>query len=150
MKGLGQVGAGLGRVGTGQGAVGDGSGIVGGKTQVVLRPGTGGSGVEMGSIDGAPYEKAILDRRDEFRLCYERELEAGKESLAGMISVSWVVNSTGRAQDARVVRASLEDSKVQGCILNLVRSIAFPAPAGGGTVGVTFPFKFSPPGKAVR
>ena len=68
--------------GFGMGAAGSGTSLVGGRSRVILRTGGPEETVVMGSIDAGAIERAILAHRDAFKLCYEREINAGHPSLA--------------------------------------------------------------------
>jgi len=142
--GLGKTGVGGGRVGTGFGAAGTGNGIVGGKTRVSIRSGGPEEAVVMGSIDASAVEAALLAHRDEFRLCYEREINAENPSMQGRVSTSFVIGSSGAVNQAGVKSTTLKNVNVERCILSVIKRIAFPIPRGAGTVEVSYPFKFSP------
>jgi TonB family protein len=144
--GLGKKGMGGGRVGTGLGAAGDGSGIIGGKTRVVIRSGGPEEAVVMGAIDASAIEAALLAHKDEFRLCYEREINAENSKLSGRVGTSFVIGAQGKVTQAGVASTSLNNANAERCILNVIRRIDFPIPRGGGIVQVTYPFKFAPAG----
>ena len=144
--GLGEKGRGGGRVGTGLGAAGDGSGIIGGKTRVIIRSGGPEEAVVMGAIDASAIEAALLAHRDEFRLCYEREINAENPKLSGRVGTSFVIGAQGRVTQAGVASSTLGNVNAERCILSVIRRIDFPIPRGGGIVQVTYPFKFAPAG----
>jgi hypothetical protein len=146
LGGLGTKGSGGGRVGTGLGAAGDGTGMIGGKTRVSVRTGGAEETVVMGSIDADAVLAALLAHKDEFRLCYEREVNAGNPTLAGRVGTSFVIGPTGRVNQAGIISTSMKNANVEGCILAVIRRIDFPVPKGGGTVQVRYPFKFQPTG----
>lgn len=146
LGGLGEKGIGGGRVGTGLGAAGAGSNIVGGRARVAIRTGGPEEAVVMGSIDADAVEAALLAHRDEFRLCYEREVNAGFPDLEGRVSTSFVIGSEGRVTEAGVASTTLKNANVERCVLNVIRRIEFPIPRGAGVVQVTYPFKFRPTG----
>jgi len=145
LGGLGNKGTGGGRVGTGKGAAGNGSGIVGGATRVALRTGGAEELVTMGSIDQDAILAALLAHKDEFRLCYEREINAETPSATGTVKPSWTIGSSGRVTQASIDSTTLNNPSVERCVLTVIRRIQFPTPEGA-TVTVTFPFKFSPVG----
>lgn len=147
LGGLGDKGIGGGRVGTGLGAVGDGSGIVGGRSRIVPRRGGAEEAVVVGSIDTDAIERAILAHKDEFRLCYEREINAENPNLAGRVSTSFVIGASGRVTRAGVVSTTLKNVNTESCVLAVLKRIEFPTPKGGTEVQVNYPFKFSPTGK---
>lgn len=147
LGGLSNTGRGGARVGTGLGAAGEGSGIVGGKSRVVIRSGGNEDAVVMGAIDASAIEAALLAHRDEFRLCYEREINAENPNLAGRVGTSFVIGSSGRVTQAGVASTTLNHANTERCVLTVIKRIDFPVPRGGGLVQVTYPFKFTPAGK---
>lgn len=142
LGGTAQFGTAGGRVGVGAGSSGTGSGILSGRGRVDLRQGGPEETVVMGSIDASAIEAAILAHKDEFRLCYEKELNAGRPTLSGRVLPLFVIGSSGRVSRAAVKESSLHNSNVERCVLQVIKRIQFPEPAGGGTVEVTYPFKF--------
>lgn len=143
LGGLANKGRGGGRVGTGLGAAGQGSGIIGGSTRVELRTGGEGETVVMGAIDKAAIAAAIEAHRDEFRLCYEREINAENPNIGGTIKTSFVIGSSGRATQAGVESSTIKNTNVERCVVNVLKRIEFPKPVGGGVVQVGYPFKFA-------
>ncbi|MBL7716228.1 MAG: TonB family protein [Bdellovibrionales bacterium] len=143
LGGLAKSGRGGGRVGTGLGATGSGAGIVGGKTRVVIRSGGPEETVVMGAIDADAVERALLAHKDEFRLCYEKEINAENPGASGRVGTSFVIGSSGHVTQAGIESSSLKNANVERCILAVIKRIDFPIPRGGGVVQVTYPFKFS-------
>jgi outer membrane biosynthesis protein TonB len=89
-------------------------------------------------------EAALLAHRDEFRLCYEREINAENPSMQGRVSTSFVIGSSGAVNQAGVKSTTLKNASVERCILTVIKRIQFPIPKGAGMVEVSYPFKFSP------
>ncbi len=147
LGGLANSGRGGGKVGTGLGAAGSGSGIIGGKTRVEIRSGGPEETVIMGVIDRDAIEAAILAHRDEFILCYEKEINAENPNLAGQVVPSFVIGSSGRVTQAGVSSSTIKNSNVERCVLGVLKRIQFPIPVGAGVVQVTYPFKYRPVGK---
>ena len=143
LGGLSNKGRGGGRVGTGLGAAGTGSGIIGGKTRVVIRSGGPEEAVVMGAIDADAVEAALLAHKDEFRLCYEKEINAEVPNLAGRVGTSFVIGPSGRVAQTGIESTTLKNANVERCLLTVIKRIDFPIPRGGGIVQVTYPFKFS-------
>ncbi|MBS1964138.1 MAG: AgmX/PglI C-terminal domain-containing protein [Bdellovibrionales bacterium] len=142
LGGLADKGRGGGRVGTGLGAAGKGTGIIGGGSRVALRLGGDGEGVVTGSMDTSAIAAAIEAHKDAFRYCYEKEVNAGLPNLAGTITTTSVIGSSGRITDAGIKSSSMGNANVERCVLGVLRRIDFPVPQGG-TVTFTFPFKFA-------
>jgi hypothetical protein len=51
---------------------------------------------------------------------------------------------TGHFKDGEVVDSTIPDPWLQACFLDSLTDARFPAPSGGGTVTVTYPFAFIP------
>jgi len=147
LGGTGTKGRGGGRVGTGMGAAGNGTGIVGGQARMVIRSGGPEEAVVMGSIDADAVEAALLAHKDEFRLCYEREINAENPNLAGRVGTSFVIGSSGRVTQAGIESSTLKNPNTERCIIQVLKRIDFPIPRGAGVVQVAYPFKFTPVGK---
>jgi pSer/pThr/pTyr-binding forkhead associated (FHA) protein/outer membrane biosynthesis protein TonB len=144
--GLGNKGRGFGRVGTGLGAAGNGNGIIGGQARVAIHTGGAEEAVVMGSIDADAVEAALLAHKDEFRLCYEKEINAEHPNLAGRVGTTFVIGSSGRVSQAGIESTTLKNANVERCVLAVIKRIDFPIPRGGGEVTVTYPFKYTPVG----
>ncbi|MDR3608270.1 MAG: AgmX/PglI C-terminal domain-containing protein [Oligoflexia bacterium] len=143
-QGLGDKGRGGGKIGTGMGAAGSGNGIIGGRTRVALRTGGPEETVVTGSIDADAILAAILAHKDEFRLCYEKEINAETPNIGGSVATTFVIGATGRVTQAGISSTSLKNANVERCVLNVIRRIEFPIPRGAGVVQVAYPFKFAP------
>ena len=143
LGGTSDHGRGGGKVGTGLGAEGTGAGIVGGKTRVELNVGGGEETIVVGSIDRDAVEAAIRAHRDEFRYCYERELNAGHPTLAGKVVTAFVIGGSGRASQLAIASSSIGSPVVERCVLSVLGRIQFPQPAGGVPVTIKYPFAYN-------
>jgi hypothetical protein len=143
LGGLSNKGTGGGKIGTGKGAAGSGSAIIGGSSRVELRSGGPEETIVMGAIDADAVEAAILAHRDEFRLCYEREINAETPNISGTIISDFTIGSSGNVNQAGVGSSTLHNTNIEGCVIRVLKRIHFPLPNGAGTVEVKYPFKFS-------
>jgi len=143
LGGLSDHGTGGGKVGTGKGAAGNGNGIVGGQVRVAIRTGGEEEAFVMGSIDKDAIAAAMQAHYDEFRVCYEREVNAENPNLAGRVGTTFVIGSTGRVTQAGIQSTTLNNANTERCILDVIRRINFPIPRGAGIVQVSYPFKFN-------
>ena len=143
LGGTSNQGHGGGKVGTGLGAEGTGREIVGGKTRVELNVGGADETVVSGSIDRDAIIAAINAHRDEFRYCYEREINAGHPKIAGKIITSFAIGGSGRASQLAIKSSSMESPNVERCVLSVLSRIQFPIPTGGVAMSITFPFAFT-------
>jgi len=83
---------------------------------------------------------AVINRHiGEVIYCYEKGLQV-KPKLAGRVGVKFNINGAGRVSVASVNGTSLNDAKVEGCIISRLRNWPFPKPVGGVNVKVQYPF----------
>jgi len=99
---------------------------------MVIRSGGPEEAVVMGSIDADAVEAALLAHKDEFRLCYEREINAENPSLAGRVGTSFVIGSSGRVTQAGIESTTLKNANTERCIIQVLKRIDFPIPRGAG------------------
>jgi len=83
----------------------------------------------------------IRGHRAQVRYCYEKELHRSHD-LAGRVVVAWTIDARGRATGVRVTSSTMNHAAVESCLVHRVSSWRFPAPAGGGTATITYPFIF--------
>ena len=156
---LGQTGTqggagGLGVMGvSGFGPNGGKNGGVVGKASVEHKVGLGdhkeravpvkpGKLIVQGTIDRRIIQKVVRDHQGEFRACYERELNKIK-GLNGRVVLFWLISPQGDVTKAIVKETSLKNQTVEQCLIKSVNHWRFPAPKGGGIVGVEYPFVFN-------
>jgi hypothetical protein len=143
LGGTGKEGRGGGKIGTGLGPEGTGKGIIGDKVRMDLNVGGGKETVVIGSIDRDAIDAAIRAHRDEFRYCYEREVNAGHPNLAGKIVTAFVIGGSGRASQLSIASSSMESAGVEKCVLDVISRIQFPQPAGNVPVSIKYPFAYT-------
>lgn len=153
---------GLGLVGTGRGGGGSGAGSIGlGSLHTIGHGAGGGSGagygraarsasapsirmgaVEVrGSLDRELIRRTIQRQLNALRHCYERELQAAPQ-LAGRVVVRFVIDADGKVINAIVSESTLNNAKVEKCLLKVFSRMVFPAIPGGGRVQVSYPLNF--------
>ena len=93
-----------------------------------------------GSIDKRIIQKVVRQHSGELRACYERELNKNR-NLYGKLIATWEITSQG-ATDKVTIKESELNKDVDDCISNSIKHWRFPAPKGGGTAQVEFPFIF--------
>lgn len=75
------------------------------------------------------------------RFCYEGAL-GQRPDLAGRVTASFIMDQAGDIQRAEISDSTLQDARVEGCVLEVVRHMRFGARAEPGVVGVNYPFVF--------
>jgi len=135
--GAGELGT---AVGGGKGAGrGSGPGAARGAREAELS--LGGSGARVsGFLSAEQINRVVQANRAAIKYCFEAALQQ-KPSLQGAINVQWRIDRKGFVTTTRVAKSSLNDAKVEGCILRQVKRWKFPEP-DGGEVDVVYPFLF--------
>jgi hypothetical protein len=98
--------------------------------------------VGSGGLDKEVIRRVIVKNVNQFRFCYERELQK-RPALQGKVSVSFTIEASG-AVKAATAEEDLGDPAVAKCIVERFKKLRFPKPLGGGIVKVTYPFVFKP------
>ena len=140
-------GVGIGRLGTygrggGKGGRGWGKGGLRRKRKRAVEVSTGPP-VVFGALDKEIIRRVINQHRAQIKYCYEREL-IKHPKLQGKIKVFFVISGTGRVSKSKVSQSTMNNDRVEDCIVRRVRFWKFPAPKGGGVVHVNYPFYFKP------
>jgi TonB family protein len=103
--------------------------------------------VTEGALDPELVRKVIHSHVSQIRFCYEQEL-SHKPDLAGRVRVRFTVNGAGDVPAASIAEGTnISDPELRACILSRVRGWQFPAPKGGGSAIVTYPFLLQPSGE---
>jgi len=63
------------------------------------------------------------------------------------VTVLFLIDGAGRIGEALVQQSTMSSEPVESCMINRVRRWVFPAPQGGGTVQVTYPYVFKSSGQ---
>jgi hypothetical protein len=136
---------GLGTRGSGHGRGGYGDVDLGGrgKDDTVFVP---GHTTVVGGLSREVINRVIQKHYNEIKYCYEKELSKDP-ALYGKVTVLFMIDGTGRVGEALVQQTTMASEPVEGCIVNHVRRWVFPAPQGGGTVQVTYPYVFKSSGQ---
>jgi hypothetical protein len=97
-----------------------------------------GDATVHGGLDKDVIRGVIRQRLPQFRACYESELLRDPQ-LAGTVTVEFVINAAGKVTKAS---AGGMIEPVARCVSAVIQRIEFPKPQGGGTVKVSYPFRF--------
>ena len=130
------------KVGVGPGAEGTGRGMVGGRVRIELNAGGSNESVVIGAIDRDAIEAAFRAHANEFRYCYEREINSGHPGLKGKVVAAFVIEASGRADSVSVASSSIASVNVENCVLGVISRIQFPKPGGGVPVTIKYPISF--------
>ncbi len=136
-RGAGGLGSGSGR-GIGNGS-GNGNGL-GGERGL-----KGGDAPRAGEgLSQAQIQRVIVARTGAYRACYD-SAAARDPSLRGNVTVSFSIAPDGSVSAASISGSSLNNARVEGCVLRQFKRLTFPK-ADKGT-NANYPFVFNPGGK---
>ena len=139
--GAGGVGTGIGAGrGGGVGRRSGGAGARGRKAREVRVSVMRGRARVNGYLSAEQINRVVRANQAAIRYCYEVEVQR-QPNLRGRIEIAWRVNLQGSVSSARVARSTMNNSRVEGCIVRQVRRWRFPRP-DGGEVSVQYPFIF--------
>jgi TonB family protein len=130
-------GSGGGRGSGGPGGRGTGTGSGRGEAKVSVQPGTP---QVSGYLSAEQINRVVRANQAALRYCYESEVQR-QRSLRGKVVIQWRVDRAGTVPTARVASSTLNDARVEGCLVRQVRKWRFPQP-DGGEVSVMYPFIF--------
>lgn len=138
-EGYGRVG-GLGSVDTGGGA-GAGASVGRGEARQVQAQMSTGAPAVGDFCDPADIRRVVNARSNAIRHCFERELQTNPQ-LSGNITANWRVQLDGSVSNATINASTMNDSRVEGCIVRVIERMRFSEPDGGICV-INYPFVFS-------
>ena len=98
-----------------------------------------------GSLDKEIIRRIVHQHMNEIKFCYDQEL-ARKPTLAGRISVQFAISPVGQVITSVMQSTSMDDARVENCVVSAIRRWEFPKPVGGGIAIVLYPFSFTSPG----
>lgn len=131
-------GGGYGTKGKGGGQAGYGRMSLVGSSGAYFQPVDTDALVE-GGLDRNAIAAVIQRHQGEIRYCYEQGLQQ-KPNLSGRVSIRFFIGGDGVVTSSVVSNSSLHSSQVESCISGHLKGWRFPAPRGGVTVKVTYPF----------
>lgn len=114
-----------------------GGGLIGDKVDRDITISLDGPPNIQGTLDAETIRRIVRSHLDQVRYCYERSLTLNP-GLQGKVAVRWMIGPDGTVMSA-AIETGLEAS-VDKCLVSRVKGWRFPAPRGGGTVVVNYPF----------
>jgi hypothetical protein len=101
--------------------------------------------VVLGGLDPDVIRQILVENIPKFRTCYENVLSRSSRAFNGIVRLNFIIGASGHVTRAGAMGGTSKlPSKVQGCVVNVLRGIGFPEPAGGGVVEVNQPMNFYP------
>jgi hypothetical protein len=100
-------------------------------------------------VFGEPQVSSGLDAeivkrmKNQLRYCFERTLMANP-SVRGKLVARFSIAPNGAVVTSEIAQSTTGAADLDACVMGRVKTWAFPAPSGGLTVNVLFPFVFPP------
>lgn len=102
--------------------------------------------VEQNQLSRAAIQNAIESVTPKIKDCYEQALKI-EPTLAGTVKVNFTLaggdDGKGVVTEGEIADSETKSPFFEACVLKEVAGAKFDAPDGGGTVKVTYPFKFA-------
>ncbi|WP_224370151.1 AgmX/PglI C-terminal domain-containing protein [Hyalangium versicolor] len=104
-----------------------------------------------GTVDKEDVRRAIQTVVPLIRQCFQDVAErySGPQSVTLRFTIEGQ-GLTGHFKDGEVVDTSIQDPFALACFLDSLLDVRFPAPREGGSVTITYPFRFEPGSDAGR
>jgi TonB family protein len=100
-----------------------------------------GMATVKGSLNKEIIRRVVRLHMNEVKFCYEQELVRSK-GLEGRVSLQFIISGTGQVINAFVQSTSMNNVRVESCVVGAVKRWAFPKPEGNGLAIVSYPFNF--------
>jgi TonB family protein len=117
---------------------GDGGEVEQGMPKPALKP---AEATTSGGYDKVIIRRVINQKKSETTNCYLKEL-VKEPALKGRITIKWRITAKGEVESVEVASNEMGNDAVAQCLVTRIKGWKFPAPKGGGTVDVSYPFTF--------
>ena len=94
-----------------------------------------------GGLSPEQVRRVVMAHEGAMRACYESEAQRNP-SLQGGIILSWQIQPDGAVAAPALASSTLNNPRVEGCVLRQLRGWHFPA-SDSPTIVPSFPFKFA-------
>ena len=93
----------------------------------------------MGALDKEVIDAEVKGIKRQMQQCFEEGL-AVDPGISGRVSLKMVIEGDGQVSSVVTESSTLEVPEVEVCMENVMMSLQFPPPEGGGIVIVIYPF----------
>ncbi len=139
LLGAGELGTGVGAgSGSGKGRGAGGIGVAGPKAREAQLSLDNGNAHVNGFLSKEQIERVVRANQAAIKYCFEVEMQR-QPKLEGAVHVNWRIDLAGHVSVVRVAKSTLDNARVEGCMVRQIKRWVFPKP-DGGEVEVTYPF----------
>jgi hypothetical protein len=101
--------------------------------------------VVIGGLDPDVIRQILVANIPKFRTCYQSALSQAARAFNGIVKLNFIIGASGHVTKAGAAGGNSRlPSRVRGCVVNVLKGIPFPRPAGGAVVEVNQPMNFYP------
>ncbi len=94
-----------------------------------------------GSLDKEIIRRVVHLHMNEVKYCYDQEL-VRKAGLEGRVAVQFVISPMGQVLSSVMQSTTMNNLRVEKCVVDAIKRWEFPKPTGGGIAIVSYPFNF--------
>ncbi|AZZ35670.1 hypothetical protein CIK05_02265 [Bdellovibrio sp. qaytius] len=92
-------------------------------------------------IDKDAVRNAMRTHVPQYKECYDAEIKKNKK-LEGKVVLRWMINGDGQVEEEKIQTTTLNNKKVEKCLLNVLSKTTFPKPDAGAIADVSYPLLF--------
>jgi outer membrane biosynthesis protein TonB len=93
-----------------------------------------------GGLTPEQVRRIVMAHTGALRACYESEAERNPQ-LRGGVTVAWQIDASGTVSSASLAGTTLNNPRVEGCVVRQVKTWHFPSSDAPTTVA-SYPFRF--------
>src|ERR1041384_902098 len=106
--------------------------------------GAPGKNEPAGGVDAAILQRSVERSLNKLLDCYEKELRTTK-GLQGTVTAQFTIDGKGAVSTSTAT--GLKNQRVESCIADVIKHLAFSKPKNGGSVVVSYPMMLDPESK---
>ena len=91
--------------------------------------------------DADKIVEAYKSQKEQVKNCYYKALET-QPKLQGEVVLSWIVSGRGELKEAWIKNSTLNDSDMETCILNHLKTVQFPKTQNMAKITVEYTLTF--------
>jgi Ca-activated chloride channel family protein len=103
-----------------------------------------GAAMVKGNLSKEVIRRIVHRHLNELKACYNALLSANP-GLSGKVVVRFTITQSGAVAAVAVTESTMNDKKMEECLVTAIEQWQFPKVEGGGIVVVTYPFVFEIP-----
>lgn len=95
-----------------------------------------------GCLTTGAVRRVLSRHTSQARYCYEKQLPRNP-NLAGKVTTAFTIGPAGSVLESHIANSTLQNKRVEACLLRSITMMKFPPSKGGGNAYVTYPWIFN-------